>query len=265
MRHGTGHGRFAATLGITATLLLVASCASTGVGSKARNSTGIVLVAGATGGTGQEAVKQAQSKGYAVRVLVRDEAKARALFGDRVAYVVGNVKEPKSLTAAVKGATFVISALGSNSMRDPENKPELIDFGGVKSLAEAAKKAGVRHFVLVSSMGVTDKDNRMNKMFDNIMTFKLAGEDALRASGVPYTVVRPGGLRDGAGGLKGIKVMQGDPKIQGQIPRADVAAVCVNALGRKEAFGKTFEIIGDESTAAVDWNRFFTGMAADVR
>ncbi len=57
----------------------------------------VVLVAGATGGIGQEVVDQALAQGYVVRALVRDEAKARMLFGDRVQYVVGDVREPRSL------------------------------------------------------------------------------------------------------------------------------------------------------------------------
>src|SRR6185436_10257164 len=100
-------------------------------------SASVVLVAGATGGTGQEVVDQAIAKGYRVRALVRDEAKARMLFGDRVQYVVGDVREPRSLKRAVKGVDQVISALGANVQRDPENSPERVDYAGVKALAEA--------------------------------------------------------------------------------------------------------------------------------
>ncbi len=83
----------------------------------------VVLVAGATGGIGQEVVDQALAQGYSVRALVRDEAKARMLFGDRVQYVVGDVREPRSLRRAVKGADQVISALGANVQRDPGEQP----------------------------------------------------------------------------------------------------------------------------------------------
>ena len=257
----------ATTLGVT----LVAGCASPGGSSDAGGATKqgaqpVLLVAGATGGTGKEVVRQAVARGWNVRVLVRDEAKARVEFGDKVTYVVGNVREPATLPAAVKGATYVVSALGSNTMRDPQNKPEVVDYGGVKSLVDASKAAGVRHFVLVSSMGATHKEHPLNKMFDNILVWKLKGEDYLRASGVPYTVVRPGGLADTPGGQKGLKVVQGDPmNVQGRIPRADVATVCLNALGRKDAAGRTFEVISDEATTTVDWNALFAGLKPDVR
>jgi len=224
-----------------------------------------VLIVGATGGTGQAAVEQALDKGYMVRVLVRDKERASTLFGDRVTYVVGDVREPRTLRAAMRDVQYVISAVGSSGARDPENSPELVDYGGVKALAEAARVARVQHFVLTSSMGVTNPENRLNQILDNILIWKLKGETALRATGVPYTIVRPGGLTNDPGGQQGLKVMQGDPKeVTGKISRADVASVLVNALGRRDALGKTFEVISDPKTSSVDWDRLFSGLKPDV-
>ncbi|MGQ0833507.1 MAG: SDR family oxidoreductase [Gammaproteobacteria bacterium] len=248
-----------------AVLATLTACASPGgAGAAARKP--LMLIVGATGGTGKEAVEQALEKGYAVRALVRDEAKARTLFGDRVTYAVGDVRQPRSLPPAMRGVDYVVSALGSNVQRDPENKPELVDYGGVRSLAEAAQKAGVQHFVLTSSMGVTNPDHQLNRILDNILIWKLKGEEVLRAAGVPYTIVRPGSLNNDPGGQKGIKVLQGDPEdVVGQIPRADVAAVLVNAVGRKEALGTTFEIVSDPDSPLPDWDAFFAGLEPDVR
>lgn len=248
-----------------AALATLTACASPG-GASASAGKPLMLIVGATGGTGQEAVEQALEKGYVVRALVRDEAKARMLFGDRVTYAVGDVREPRTLAPAMRGVDYVVSALGSNVQRDPENKPELVDYGGVKSLAEAAQKAGVEHFVLTSSMGVTNPDHQLNRILDNILIWKLKGEEALRASGVRYTIVRPGSLNNDMGGQKGIKVLQGDPEdVVGQIPRADVAAVLINAVGRKEALGTTFEIVSDPDSPLPNWAAFFSGLEPDVR
>jgi uncharacterized protein YbjT (DUF2867 family) len=245
-------------------LAALSACGSTPAPSERGKA--LVLIVGATGGTGQEAVAQALANGYAVRALVRDEEAARTLFGERVTYAVGDVREPRTLRPAMRNVEYVLSALGSNVQRDPENKPELVDYGGVKSLAEAAHAAGVRHFVLTSSMGVTNPDHQLNRILDNLLNWKLKGEDALRASGVDYTIVRPGSLNNDPGGQTGIKVMQGDPKdVVGHIPRADVAAVLVNALGRKEAMGRTFEIISDPERDKVDWDKLYAGLKPDVR
>lgn len=256
--------KFASTLLLFATSF-VAACAGNAATQADTRAAKVVFVAGATGGTGKEVVKQALDKGYAVRALVRDEARARELFGDTVTYVVGDVRETETLPGLVAGADYVVSALGSNQRRDPTNKPELIDYGGVKALAEASKAAGVKHFVLISSMGVTDPNHMLNKILDNILVWKKKGEDALRDSGVPYTVVRPGGLNDEPGGTGGFKVMQGDPQVMGLTPRADVASVVVAAIGRKDALSKTFEIVGDPNGTPPDWNTFFAQLTPDVR
>jgi uncharacterized protein YbjT (DUF2867 family) len=226
----------------------------------------IVLVAGATGGTGQEVVDQALAKGLHVRALVRDESKARLLFGDRVQYATGDVREPRSLKKATKGVDEVICALGTNVQRDPENSAERVDYAGVKALAEAAKAAGVSQFILVSSMGVTHPEHQLNAMLDNILEWKLKGEEAVRATGINYTIVRPGSLTNEPGGQRGVRIMQGDPiDGEGSISRSDVAAVLVNAVGRPELYGKTFEVVGDNGVTRIEWASLYSELRADVR
>lgn len=252
-------------MGAAAVLVLLAGCAGGGA-VRGRSDQPLVLVAGATGGTGHAVVDQALAQGYRVRVLVRDELKARSLFGDRVAYAVGDVRTPRTLVPAVRGVDYVISTLGATSPRDPENRPELVDYAGVRALAEAAAAAGVKHFVLVSSMGVTQPDHQLNRILDNVLQWKLRGEEALRLTGMPYTIVRPGGLTNDPGGQAGIRVLQGDPPdVVGRIPRADLATVLVQALGRPEAFGKTFEVIGDLGTMELDWRQLFAELEPDAR
>jgi uncharacterized protein YbjT (DUF2867 family) len=253
-------GRRTAILILSAAFL--AACAtSRPVGDPSKP---LVLVAGATGGTGQEIVEQALARGYRVRALVRDDAKARTLFMDRVQYAIGDVREPRTLRGAVKGADYVISALGSNVQRDPENSPERVDYQGVKALAEAAQAAGVKHFVLVSSMGVTHPEHELNRTLDNILQWKLQGEQALRATRIQYTIVRPGYLSNDPGGVEGVKVMQGDPLDERRISRADVASVLVNVLGRTDAYGMTFEIVGDAQASRIDWAALYQGLKRDV-
>lgn len=232
--------------------------------SRDEDVTGVVLVAGATGGTGQEVVDQAIAKGLHVRALVRDETKARTLFDDRVQYVTGDVREPRSLKRAVKGVSQVICALGSSVQRDPENSPERVDYAGVKALAEASKAAGVTQFILVSSMGVTHPEHQLNAMLDNILEWKLKGEEAVRATGINYTIVRPGSLTNEPGGQRGVRIMQGDPQNgEGSISRSDLAAVLVSAVGRTDLFGRTFEIVGDNGSARIEWASLYSTLQPD--
>ncbi|MCB1623509.1 MAG: SDR family oxidoreductase [Pseudomonadales bacterium] len=245
---------------IAAAVVALTACGTTGGDPQGK----VLLVIGATGGTGEQVVTQALAQGYRVRALVRNEPRARDLLGDKVKLYVGDVRDPSSMASAFRGADYVISALGSNSRRDPENKPEVIDFGGTKSIAELAHAAGVRQLVIVSSMGVTDPNHPLNKLLDNIMAWKLRGEEAVRASGVRYTIVRPAGLSTEPGGTQGIHVTQGDPKdIVARIPRADVAAVCLAALGRRAAYDTTFEVMTDKQADRVDWDTLFGALHAD--
>ncbi|CAO2823499.1 unnamed protein product [Amaranthus hypochondriacus] len=107
-------------------------------------------------------------------------------------------------------------------------------------------------FVHVSSAGVTRPDRpgldlskqppavRLNKELDFILTYKLKGEDLLRESGIPYTIVRPCALTEEPAGADLI-FGQGD-NITGKISREEVARICVAALESSYACDKTFEV-----------------------
>lgn len=107
-------------------------------------------------------------------------------------------------------------------------------------------------FVHVSSAGVTRPDRpgldlskqppavRLNKELDFILTYKLKGEDLLRESGIPYTIVRPCALTEEPAGADLI-FDQGD-NITGKISREEVARICVAALASPHACDKTFEV-----------------------
>lgn len=67
-----------------------------------------------------------------------------------------------------------------------------IDWIGQKKQIDIAKESGVDHIVLISSMGVTQKDHPLNRL-GNILVWKKRSEDYLIASGIPYTIIHPGG------------------------------------------------------------------------
>jgi uncharacterized protein YbjT (DUF2867 family) len=245
----------------------VVLCATLGAGAAlAADAKPVVLVVGATGKTGGAAVEQLVAQGrWQVRAMVRDPGKAAA-FPTGVEVVTGDLRDAASLAPAVQGASYVISAAGSTGGEwFGDNRPEKVDYEGVRNLATAARAAGVRHLCLVSSMGVTHADHPLNKRLNNIFDWKLKGEAALRGSGVGYTIVRPGGLRDEPGGRQGVKATQGDTlEDQGTIPRADVAAACIAALTLEAARGVTFELVGVPGTPPPDWAQVYAGLAEDA-
>ena len=219
----------------------------------------LVLVAGATGGTGRQVVAQLQEQGYGVRALVRDAASAAEKLGPGVELIVADVRDPQSLAPAFDGVTRVISAIGASEKEGP-NSPEFVDYGGNRNLIDAAMNARVQQFVLVSSMGVTHEDHVLNRIFGNVLIWKMKAEDYLRASGIAYTVVRPGGLHDKPGGEQKIVFEQMDTVKTVSISRDDVAAVCVEALAYPEAQSKTFEVFTVKAPPDADWQVQFAAL-----
>ncbi len=243
-------------------LLLVMLCGCTATAQQP----GInrVLVVGATGQTGRLVVQELQRHGFAVRAFARDADKASRILGDEIEIVTGDVKDPASLPPAMAGMDAVISAIGARSATGPD-RPEKVDYEGVRNLAQAAAAAGIRHFVLVSSMGVTHEDHPLNKMFGDVLIWKARGEQALRDSGVPYTIIRPGGLVNEPGGRGRVVAVQGDPRLgRAVLPRADLATVCVAALLYAEAArNKRFEVYRSDGEPVTDWRSMLIALAPD--
>jgi len=253
------------TLARRLALILMAGvlAACTGMGKAPKT----VLVAGATGQTGVLIVRQLQQQGYHVRALVRDPEKARGQLGPDVDYVQGDVKDAATVNAAAAGVQAVVSSLGARG-KDGPDRPEMIDYHGVRNLVDAARAARVRQFVLISSRGVTDKNHVLNRMFGNVLVWKLEGENYLRASGLAYTIVRPGGLLNEPGGKGEIVLEQGDKPVGGRglfIPREDVATLCVEALEHPEAKFRTFEVHRVDGPPVSDWKARFAALKPDPR
>jgi uncharacterized protein YbjT (DUF2867 family) len=122
----------------------------------------------------------------------------------------------------------------------------------ISSIKTYLKEPVTPRIVHVSSAGVTRPDRpgldltkqppavRMNKELGYILTFKLKGEDLVRESGIPYTIVRPCALTEEPAGAELI-FEQGD-NITGKISRQEIARICVAALESPAACDKTFEV-----------------------
>jgi nucleoside-diphosphate-sugar epimerase len=206
-----------------------------------------VLVTGATGKTGSWIVKRLLHYGVPVRVFVRSEEKARSLFGDAVEVALGKIQDAEAISRAVSGCDAVISALGSSAVSG-EASPHEVDRDGAIRLMDEAVKAGVRHFGMVSSIGVTKWYHPLN-LFAGVLNMKFAAEEHLRkqfsAAGRSYTIVRPGGLKDEEPLQYRLHVDQGDHLWNGWTNRSDVAELLVLSLWTKNAANKTFEVIND--------------------
>jgi uncharacterized protein YbjT (DUF2867 family) len=224
---------------------------------------GLVVVAGATGGTGRLVVKHLMAEGYEVRAMVRSLEKGTRVLGDDIAMVRADVTEPSTLPSLLAGADFVISAIGASGKGGGKASPKAVDYGGSVALIDASKSAGIKKFIMVTSGGVTWRTHPINWFSGDVLKWKHKAELYLRASGLTHVIVRPnGGLNDEPGNSNKITFTQKD-SFSWSISREDVAMVCVKALAHKEADNKTFEIQNDgdgRATGNVDWTKTFSAM-----
>jgi uncharacterized protein YbjT (DUF2867 family) len=216
------------------------------------------LVAGATGQTGRRIVQELVNRGVPVRALVRDLETARAILPDAVELVVGDVLQPASLATAIADCTVLLCATGAKPSFDPTG-PYRIDYEGTKNLVNVAKAKGIEHFVLVSSLCVSQPLHPLN-LFFLILVWKKWAEEYLQRSGLTYTIVRPGGLKNDDN-TDAVVMSSADSLFEGSIPRTKVAQVCVEALYLPPAKNKVVEIVAKPEAVVKNFEELFATVA----
>lgn len=213
-----------------------------------------VLAVGATGSIGRPVVEEALRQGHSVRALVRDPRRAR--LPSEVELVSGDLTDPASLTAAVDGIDAIVFTHGTHGGTGPV---ETVDYAGVRNilLALGARKP---HIALMTAIGVTDRKGAHD--------WKRRGERLVRASGSPYTIVRPGWFDYNDPDQHRLVLLQGDTRQSGTprdgvIARRQLAQILVHSLGSKHADRKTFELVAERGPAQDDLNAVFATVTAD--
>ena len=223
-----------------------------------------ILVAGATGRTGRFVVDDLLRSGHRVRGLTRNPDSARERFGADVEWVGGDVRDMASLTPLYDGVDRVISALGATETTG-DNDPEAVEYEGNVNLIDLAKDNGLKQAVMITSLsaGRVDENPELAERFRG-MLWKYRSEQYLRASGVPYTIVGPGGLRDYAGGTQGIRFYAKDEIETGVISREDVGAVMAEAARNPFALFKTLRIVNDPALPPGAWRGALMSVQPDA-
>jgi putative NADH-flavin reductase len=160
-----------------------------------------VLVLGATGGTGRALIVQAAAGGFSVTALVRHPQRLPPGIGDARVIEGDILEEPDALTEALRGQDAVISALGVGRSL----KSNALISRVAPLLVDAMSAAGVRRLVFTSAFGVGSTRNDvplLPRLFiatvlRDIYEDKEAGEKAIAASGLDWTLVCPVGLTNG--------------------------------------------------------------------
>src|SRR3954468_19752959 len=214
-----------------------------------------VLVVGATGGIGRRVVAAAQQHGLDVRALVRDPARAERLLPG-ADLVSGDLEKPDTLRTAVSDVDAVVFTHGGNGSPDAARR---IDYGGVAAVLHALDGCTPR-LALMTSIGVSRR-GAYGGITGQLLDWKRRSERLVRASGTPYTVVRPGWF-DAVGAGDDRLVLEQTDTGNGGIGRDQLAEVLVRSLLTDAAVGRTFELFAERGPAPADWNGLFGALAA---
>ncbi|MBP0016971.1 MAG: SDR family oxidoreductase [Cyanobacteria bacterium SBLK] len=212
------------------------------------------FVAGATGRTGKHIVQVLTEKEIPVVALVRDTVKAKELLPASVELVIGDLASCDRLATAMKDCNVLLSAAGAMPSLD-FTEPFRVDYWGTNNLIKAAKIAEIEHFVLVSSLCVSQFFHPLN-LFWLVLYWKSQAEKDLCNSGLTHTIIRPGGLLE-EDNNEAIATAGADTLFSGRIPRQKVARLAVAALFEPASQNKIVEAIAEPDAQPQDWQALF--------
>jgi uncharacterized protein YbjT (DUF2867 family) len=202
-----------------------------------------VAIVGGHGKIGLLLGKLLAERQHAVFGLIRNPDQEDALHAAGIEPVLCDLEADDDVGEAVRGADAVVFAAGAGPGSGAERK-RTMDLNGALKLIEAAKAEGIRRYVMVSAMGAANPPAEGGDVFGEYLRAKAGADRALQASGLEFTIVRPGHLTDGE---PTGRVRIGERLERGEIPRADVAAVLAAVLAADNTIGKTFDLVsGDE-------------------
>jgi uncharacterized protein YbjT (DUF2867 family) len=200
----------------------------------------MILVTGATGDIGGEVTRQLVQGGQKVRVLARDPAKAARMLGSAVEVAKGDLLQKDSLTEAFAGATKVFL------MAHAADLP-----AAAEHALAAAKQGGARHVVLLSS------NTTLMEPIGAIGRWHLAAEQQLEATGIAWTMLRPGNFASNS--LRWAPMIKAQGAVFGPaggkstpIDPYDIASVAVKALTTAGHEGKKHLLTGSERLTAAE-------------
>lgn len=202
-----------------------------------------VFLAGASRGVGEQIAFQLMENHIKTKVLLRSETTKTQLESMGCKVAMGDALEVPAVEAALLGEEpidTVISTIGGLPQEG-----QRADYLGNKNLIDAAVKAGVKKFILISSIGSGNSKEalppRALEALGEVLIEKEKAEECLINSGLTYIIIRPGGLKSEPATGNGI--LTENPKISGTIHRADVAHLVMRCLQSDAANNKVLSAL----------------------
>src|SRR5215218_4344994 len=201
-----------------------------------------VLIAGGHGKIALHLERMLAGRGDRARGIIRNPAHAADLERAGAEPVLCDMEndDPRPHIGA---ADAIVFAAGAGPGSGPERR-RTVDYGAAVKLIEAARELGVARYVMVSSMGTFDIEQAPEAMRPYFQA-KRDADDALEASGLDWTIVRPGHLTEepGTGRVDAARALGRG----GDVPREDVAAVIVECLDQPSTIRVGFELLGGDT------------------
>jgi nucleoside-diphosphate-sugar epimerase len=195
-----------------------------------------VLVAGGHGQIALRLLKLLAGRGHTARGLIRNPDQVGDLEAVGAHPVLCDL-ETDDVRPHIGGADAIVFAAGAGAGSGPERK-QTVDLGGAVKCIEAARELGVARFLIVSALGV-NRPGGWSEAMRPYYAAKAAADEATAASGLDWTIVRPGGLTD-APGTGAVDV---SPVGSGQVARDDVALVLYHCLLADNTIRVAFDLV----------------------
>ena len=201
-----------------------------------------VLVAGGHGKIAMRLLRLLAERGDKARGMIRKPEQAADLEPIGAEPVICDIEAVDDISEHVADSDAVVFAAGAGPGSGPERK-RTVDLGGALKLIAACEATGVARYLMISAMGV-DRPGLYGPEMKPYADAKREADDALRGSGLEYTIVRPGGLSDDPGTGR---ITVGTDLDRGQVSRDDVAATLVAVLDEPRTSGLTFDLLNGET------------------
>ena len=205
-----------------------------------------VAVIGGHGQTALRLLALLAGRDDRARGVIRNPDHAADLEAAGAEPVICDLEQATSaaLAGAIEGADAAVFAAGAGPGSGPERK-QTVDLGGAAKLVEACREAGIGRYLMISAMGAGRELNSLPEAMQPYYAAKIAADDAVRDSGLEFTIVRPGRLTDDAGNGR----IEAAPQLDrsGEVTRDDVAATVLACLDERGTIGKTFDVLGGET------------------
>ena len=207
-----------------------------------------VVVAGANGLTGRIVLRMLAEAGHQPVAMIRDFSQRDELEPLGAECRIGDLEKPVGYT--VRGCRGAIFAAGSGSKTGPEKTVD-VDQNGAMAFIDTCGRMNVRRFVMLSSIAV-DEPERGPESLHHYFRAKAIADRHLQASGLDYTIVRPGFLTNdaGTGAIATGENLGPIAKQTHSVTREDVARVLVDCFALDNTVRKTFEMIGGKTPIA---------------